>query len=99
MGQLVDGERLVQVAQGPVVHLRQSVGAGTARAYGEVDVLSLAARAMRSGDQEAGLLMPPRVEYSLTEPGQALRKTVDVMCHWTQRHLGRIEASRHRFDA
>lgn len=43
--------------------------------------------------------VPPRVEYSLTEPGRALRETVDVMCEWTQRHLGHIEAARHRFDA
>ncbi|MFD7082333.1 winged helix-turn-helix transcriptional regulator [Streptomyces sp. NPDC059918] len=43
--------------------------------------------------------VPPRVEYSLTEPGQALRKTVDVMCDWTHRHLRHIEVSRQRFDA
>ncbi|MFE2635871.1 winged helix-turn-helix transcriptional regulator [Streptomyces scopuliridis] len=43
--------------------------------------------------------VPPRVEYTLTEPGQGLRKTVDGMCGWTRRHLGHIEASRHRFDA
>ncbi|MFD7097415.1 winged helix-turn-helix transcriptional regulator [Streptomyces xanthophaeus] len=41
--------------------------------------------------------VPPRVEYSLTEPGRELRKTVDVMCDWTHRYLGHIEASRHRF--
>ncbi|MGI5487953.1 winged helix-turn-helix transcriptional regulator [Microtetraspora malaysiensis] len=43
--------------------------------------------------------VPPRVEYTLTEPGRALRATVDGMCAWTQRYLGHIEASRHRFDA
>ncbi|MEU8842328.1 helix-turn-helix domain-containing protein [Streptomyces roseus] len=43
--------------------------------------------------------VPPRVEYSLTEPGQALRKTVDVMCEWTHRYLRHIDASRQRFDA
>ncbi|MFF5927885.1 winged helix-turn-helix transcriptional regulator [Streptomyces hydrogenans] len=43
--------------------------------------------------------VPPRVEYSLTEPGRALRETVDVMCEWTQQHLGHIEAARHRFNA
>ncbi|MFE2498548.1 winged helix-turn-helix transcriptional regulator [Streptomyces scopuliridis] len=43
--------------------------------------------------------VPPRVEYTLTEPGQGLRKTVDGMCGWTRRYLGHIEASRHRFDA
>ncbi|MEU8246834.1 helix-turn-helix domain-containing protein [Nonomuraea sp. NPDC048916] len=43
--------------------------------------------------------VPPRVEYTLTEPGQALRATVDGMCGWTRRYLGDIEASRRRFDA
>ncbi|MDQ1034134.1 DNA-binding HxlR family transcriptional regulator [Streptomyces sp. V3I8] len=42
--------------------------------------------------------VPPRVEYTLTGPGQALKRTVDGMCDWTHRHLGHIEASRHRFD-
>lgn len=43
--------------------------------------------------------VPPRVEYTLTEPGQALRATVDGMCGWTQQYLGHIETARHRFDA
>lgn len=43
-------------------------------------------------------VVPPRVEYTLTEPGQALRVTIDGLCDWTHRHLGHIEASRHRFD-
>ncbi|MFD9891125.1 winged helix-turn-helix transcriptional regulator [Amycolatopsis sp. NPDC059027] len=43
--------------------------------------------------------VPPRVEYTLTEPGQGLRATIDGMCAWTHRYLGDIEASRHRFDA
>jgi DNA-binding HxlR family transcriptional regulator len=43
--------------------------------------------------------VPPRVEYTLTEPGQALRATVDGMCDWTHRYLGDIEASRSRFGA
>ncbi|AOP47768.1 winged helix-turn-helix transcriptional regulator [Streptomyces lydicus] len=44
-------------------------------------------------------VVPPRVEYTLTEPGQALRVTIDGLCDWTQRYLGHIETSRHRFDA
>ncbi|WP_030761191.1 MULTISPECIES: winged helix-turn-helix transcriptional regulator [unclassified Streptomyces] len=44
-------------------------------------------------------VVPPRVEYTLTEPGQALRVTIDGLCDWTHRHLGHIEASRHRFDS
>src|SRR3954467_16009046 len=43
--------------------------------------------------------VPPRVEYTLTEPGQALRATVDGMCVWTHQHFGHIQAARHRFDA
>lgn len=43
--------------------------------------------------------VPPRVEYSLTEPGQALRATVDGMCGWTHQYLGHIEAARRCFDA
>ncbi|MGE7386457.1 winged helix-turn-helix transcriptional regulator [Streptomyces sp. NPDC004126] len=43
-------------------------------------------------------VVPPRVEYTLTEPGRALRATIDGLCDWTHRHLGHIEASRHRFD-
>ncbi|MEU6879957.1 helix-turn-helix domain-containing protein [Streptomyces sp. NPDC046712] len=41
--------------------------------------------------------VPPRVEYTLTEPGQALRATVDGMCDWTRRYLGHIEAARRHF--
>ncbi|MFC9652219.1 MULTISPECIES: winged helix-turn-helix transcriptional regulator [unclassified Streptomyces] len=43
--------------------------------------------------------VPPRVEYTLTEPGRALRETVGGMCDWTHRYLGHIESSRDRFDA
>lgn len=43
-------------------------------------------------------VVPPRVEYTLTEPGQALRVTIDGLCDWTHRYLGHIEASRNRFS-
>lgn len=43
--------------------------------------------------------VPPRVDYTLTEPGQALRKTVDAMCDWTQRYLREIETARQRFGS
>jgi DNA-binding HxlR family transcriptional regulator len=43
--------------------------------------------------------VPPRVEYTLTEPGRALRPAVDGMCDWTLRYLGHIETARRRFDA
>ncbi|MFF8259042.1 winged helix-turn-helix transcriptional regulator [Streptomyces virginiae] len=44
-------------------------------------------------------VVPPRVEYALTEPGQALRVTIDGLCDWTHRYIGHIEASRQRFAA
>ncbi|MEU6981963.1 helix-turn-helix domain-containing protein [Streptomyces sp. NPDC046324] len=44
-------------------------------------------------------VVPPRVEYTLTAPGQALRVTIDGLCDWTHRYFRDIEASRHRFDA
>ncbi|WP_275561280.1 helix-turn-helix domain-containing protein [Streptomyces sp. 5-6(2022)] len=43
--------------------------------------------------------VPPRVEYTLTEPGRALRTAVDVICGWTHQHLRHIESARGRFDA
>ncbi|WP_405580502.1 winged helix-turn-helix transcriptional regulator [Streptomyces sp. NBC_01092] len=43
--------------------------------------------------------VPPRVEYALTEPGRALRVTIDGMCDWTHRYIGHIEESRERFEA
>ncbi|WP_067865247.1 winged helix-turn-helix transcriptional regulator [Nocardia shimofusensis] len=43
-------------------------------------------------------VVPPRVDYRLTEPGRALRATVDTMCDWTQRFLTDIEDARRRFD-
>ncbi|MDT0456431.1 helix-turn-helix domain-containing protein [Streptomyces sp. DSM 41527] len=42
--------------------------------------------------------VPPRVEYTLTEPGRALRTTVSGMCDWTHQYLGHIETARRRFD-
>ncbi|MBN6039460.1 helix-turn-helix domain-containing protein [Amycolatopsis sp. 195334CR] len=41
--------------------------------------------------------VPPRVEYSLTEAGQALRGTINGLCGWTRRYLEQIEAARARF--
>ncbi|MEU4269099.1 helix-turn-helix domain-containing protein [Streptomyces sp. NPDC026092] len=41
--------------------------------------------------------VPPRVEYALTEPGLALRVTIDGLCAWTHTYLGAIEDSRRRF--
>ncbi|MEV6758564.1 helix-turn-helix domain-containing protein [Streptomyces sp. NPDC051214] len=43
--------------------------------------------------------VPPRVEYTLTEPGRGLRAAVDALCDWTHQYLGHIEDARHRFGA
>ncbi|MFK0223235.1 winged helix-turn-helix transcriptional regulator [Streptomyces vinaceus] len=43
--------------------------------------------------------VPPRVEYTLTGPGRALRETIEGLCDWTHRYVGEIEASCRRFDA
>ncbi|MFI0815267.1 winged helix-turn-helix transcriptional regulator [Streptomyces sp. NPDC021098] len=48
-------------------------------------------------DRKVHPTVPPRVEYTLTEPGRALRVTVDTMCDWTHRYLGHIEEARGRF--
>ncbi|TDC26241.1 transcriptional regulator [Streptomyces sp. 8K308] len=44
-------------------------------------------------------IVPPRVDYELTEAGRGLRKTVDAMCDWTHRYLGHIDDACRRFDA
>ncbi|MBQ1097628.1 helix-turn-helix transcriptional regulator [Streptomyces sp. b94] len=43
--------------------------------------------------------VPPRAEYTLTEPGRGLPKTTHHMCDWTHQYLGRIETSRRRLGA
>lgn len=43
--------------------------------------------------------VPPRVEYRLTAPGQALLATVNGMCAWTRRYLDEIEDARREYDA
>lgn len=44
-------------------------------------------------------VVPPRAEYTLTEPGRGLRATVDLMCEWTRHHIEHIESARRPFDA
>jgi DNA-binding HxlR family transcriptional regulator len=50
-------------------------------------------------DRKVHPTVPPRVEYTLTEPGRGLRAAVDTICGWTHRHLAHIENARNRFDA
>ncbi|MFH8407143.1 winged helix-turn-helix transcriptional regulator [Streptomyces sp. NPDC018019] len=49
-------------------------------------------------DRKVHPTVPPRVEYTLTEPARALRATVDAMCGWTHRYLDHIDDARRRFD-
>ncbi|MEU8825269.1 helix-turn-helix domain-containing protein [Streptomyces sp. NPDC048636] len=49
-------------------------------------------------DRKVHPTVPPRVEYTLTEPGRALRAAVDAICGWTQKYLGHIEDARRHFD-
>ncbi|WP_131735884.1 winged helix-turn-helix transcriptional regulator [Actinomadura roseirufa] len=49
-------------------------------------------------DRKVYPTVPPRVDYTLTEPGRALRGTVDAICGWTHQYLGSIEDARRRFD-
>ncbi|MCQ4213166.1 MULTISPECIES: winged helix-turn-helix transcriptional regulator [Streptomyces] len=50
-------------------------------------------------DRQVHPTVPPRVEYTLTEPGRGLRATVDAMCGWTHQYLGHIEDARRTFDS
>ncbi|GAB3895702.1 winged helix-turn-helix transcriptional regulator [Microbispora bryophytorum] len=43
--------------------------------------------------------VPPRVEYTLTEPGLGLLAAIDAICGWTQQHYSYIQSARARFDA
>jgi DNA-binding HxlR family transcriptional regulator len=43
-------------------------------------------------------VVPPKVEYSLTELGTSLIEPLTTLCHWAQNHLGEVEAARARAD-
>jgi DNA-binding HxlR family transcriptional regulator len=49
-------------------------------------------------DRKVHPTVPPKVEYTLTGPGRALRTAVDAVCGWTHQYLGHIESARRRFD-
>ena len=38
-------------------------------------------------------VVPPRVEYSLTEYGLTLRPITSLMCEWGKKHVRRLRAS------
>ncbi len=43
-------------------------------------------------------VVPPRVEYSLTELGRSLNTTVLALVSWTEAHQADIAAARARYD-
>lgn len=43
-------------------------------------------------------VVPPRVEYSLTDMGRSVLKPLADLCHWAKAHVGDRDASRRRYD-
>ena len=43
-------------------------------------------------------VVPPRVEYALTDMGRSLIKPLQDLCHWAQAHVSERNAARKRFD-
>jgi DNA-binding HxlR family transcriptional regulator len=39
-------------------------------------------------------VIPPKVEYSLTELGTTLIEPLTTICHWAEAHLPEVEAAR-----
>lgn len=44
-------------------------------------------------------VVPPRVDYELTDLGRTLHETVQSLVRWTERHQADIAAARQEFDA
>jgi DNA-binding HxlR family transcriptional regulator len=43
-------------------------------------------------------VIPPQVEYELTELGQSLRKTLSAICSWAQNNLADVAKAREHYD-
>jgi DNA-binding HxlR family transcriptional regulator len=43
-------------------------------------------------------VVPPRVEYRLTELGLTLVAVLGALCRWAEEHLSAVEAARHQYD-
>ena len=44
-------------------------------------------------------VVPPRVEYELTEMGRTLLKPWQELCHWAKAHVEERDAARRLYDA
>jgi DNA-binding HxlR family transcriptional regulator len=44
-------------------------------------------------------VVPPRVEYELTEMGRSVLKPLRDLCHWAQANVAKRDAARRRYDA
>jgi len=44
-------------------------------------------------------VVPPKVEYSLTEIGVALVRPLQMLCEWSDRHLGDIQEARKQYHS
>jgi DNA-binding HxlR family transcriptional regulator len=44
-------------------------------------------------------VVPPKVEYSLTKLGRTLIEPLQGLCHWSEKHLGELQANRARAKA
>lgn len=65
-------------------------------------VLTQTLRAMeRDGliDRKTYAVVPPRVEYDLTDMGRSLLMPLRDLCHWAKAHLDERDAARKRFDS
>lgn len=44
-------------------------------------------------------VVPPRVEYSLTEMGRSVLQPLADLCHWAKAHVAQRDSARKRFDS
>jgi DNA-binding HxlR family transcriptional regulator len=49
-------------------------------------------------DRHIYSVVPPRVEYALTDMGHSLIKPLQDLCHWAEAHVAERSAARKRFD-
>jgi DNA-binding HxlR family transcriptional regulator len=49
-------------------------------------------------DRHIHSVVPPRVEYTLTDMGHSLIKPLQDLCHWAEAHVAERSAARKRFD-